>query len=408
MLTYATTSSLTPTSFCEYPPSFCISAEDTKQQDQPQEQQQQEKSSEAAPAPSTASTTAIPDASALEGRKQVRVYVPESSRSDCDWAALFAQAKAGVEAASKAALYVGSDTENNGAVYALLVAPAGEDDAAADAVVAAAKAEVETLFSDPVKRATLTAAALAASATNSSNNGDGAIEQDTKRSRPAGESADNADEPLVELPLGLYAADAKDTRASTFFKRNDDNSANAGGAVGYGQAGAGGYSSMPAGPGYDRPHGNSAVHDNADFIEIPNDKVGMVIGRKGETIHVLQSMTGARITIARECDPGSQMRKVNISGSPDAVAHAKSEINKVIARAALTPSGPDGASAGPLAPAPGSDTVKINVPNQFVGILIGRQGETIRALQVKSSCTVQIQREVRSTEQDFAAYSRIS
>jgi predicted PilT family ATPase len=81
----------------------------------------------------------------------------------------------------------------------------------------------------------------------------------------------------------------------------------------------------PMGSGPPPPGGSSTV------ISIPAFRVGLVIGRGGETIRDLQDRSGARIAISPDNMPGSTEREVTITGSDAAVQQAKALIEEVVA-----------------------------------------------------------------------------
>ena len=67
-------------------------------------------------------------------------------------------------------------------------------------------------------------------------------------------------------------------------------------------------------------------------IEIPNGRVGVIIGKGGETIKYLQSQSGAKIQVTRDmdADPHSLTRGVELVGTPDEVARAEELIKDVL------------------------------------------------------------------------------
>lgn len=65
-------------------------------------------------------------------------------------------------------------------------------------------------------------------------------------------------------------------------------------------------------------------------IEVPGHKVGLIIGRGGETIQSLQEKSGARIMVAADQDRSAPMKKVSIKGPPAAIEKAKELINEVL------------------------------------------------------------------------------
>ncbi len=60
-------------------------------------------------------------------------------------------------------------------------------------------------------------------------------------------------------------------------------------------------------------------------ITVPNNMVGLVIGKGGENIRVMQVRSGASIQIQKDTDarPGATEREIYLSGDPAAVANAK-------------------------------------------------------------------------------------
>jgi len=103
----------------------------------------------------------------------------------------------------------------------------------------------------------------------------------------------------------------------------------------------------------------AANHDNqslpAGHTErnhtIPNDKVGLVIGKGGATIKQIQTTTGARLQIPAEPDPGSSppTRTISITGGGQAIEQAIQEIDRLVYRtgsAPLTSSGYGGYGQG--------------------------------------------------------------
>lgn len=67
-------------------------------------------------------------------------------------------------------------------------------------------------------------------------------------------------------------------------------------------------------------------------IEIPNGRVGVIIGKGGETIKYLQLQSGAKIQVTRDmdADPNSPTRGVELTGTPDQIAKAEQLINDVL------------------------------------------------------------------------------
>lgn len=68
-------------------------------------------------------------------------------------------------------------------------------------------------------------------------------------------------------------------------------------------------------------------------IDIPNGRVGVIIGKGGETIKSLQNSSGAKIQVTRDtdADPNSATRAVELTGTPDQIARAEQLITEVLA-----------------------------------------------------------------------------
>ncbi|CAM6021011.1 unnamed protein product [Sphagnum balticum] len=125
-------------------------------------------------------------------------------------------------------------------------------------------------------------------------------------------------------------------------------------------------------------------------MDVPNSKVGLVIGKGGETIKYLQQQSGAKIQVARDADsdPRLSTREVEIMGSAEQISHAEQLLKDVIAEATSGgPGAPGGRGYGPSS----GEQIQVKVPNNKVGLIIGRGGETIKSLQSRSGVRIQVQ-----------------
>ncbi|CAK9192756.1 unnamed protein product [Sphagnum troendelagicum] len=124
-------------------------------------------------------------------------------------------------------------------------------------------------------------------------------------------------------------------------------------------------------------------------IDVPNSKVGLIIGKGGETIKYLQQQSGARIQVARDADsdPRLSTRQVEIMGSAEQISHAEQLVRDVIAEAS---SGGPGAHGGRGYGPSSGEQIQVKVPNNKVGLIIGRGGETIKSLQSRSGVRIQV------------------
>ncbi|KAL0394157.1 UNVERIFIED_CONTAM: Far upstream element-binding protein 2 [Sesamum latifolium] len=125
-------------------------------------------------------------------------------------------------------------------------------------------------------------------------------------------------------------------------------------------------------------------------IEIPNGRVGVIIGKGGETIKYLQLQSGAKIQVTRDmdADPNSATRGVELMGTPDQIAKAEQLINDVLSEA---DAGGSGVVSRRLAGQPsGTEQFVMKVANNKVGLVIGKGGETIRNMQAKTGARIQV------------------
>ncbi|KAL5984879.1 hypothetical protein ACLOJK_041838 [Asimina triloba] len=125
-------------------------------------------------------------------------------------------------------------------------------------------------------------------------------------------------------------------------------------------------------------------------MDIPNAKVGVIIGKGGETIKYLQLQSGARIQVTRDADadPYSQTRDVELIGTSEQVSRAEQLIKDVIAESDSGASGTAVARVPPLQP--GTEQYTMRVPNNKVAMIIGKGGETIKSMQSKSGARIQV------------------
>jgi far upstream element-binding protein len=144
--------------------------------------------------------------------------------------------------------------------------------------------------------------------------------------------------------------------------------------------------------------------DNTEVILIDSSLVGLVIGRQGESLRRIEQESSTRIQFINGPEAGPQ-RQCRITGSPGARISAKREINRIIEENGGNPARETGRNArqgakvvGQQQPAlrEGEQQSQIMVPDRTVGLIIGRGGETIRDLQERSGCHVNIVGENKS------------
>jgi len=151
-----------------------------------------------------------------------------------------------------------------------------------------------------------------------------------------------------------------------------------------------------------------AAEDNVESISIESNLVGLIIGRSGENLRRVEQETGCRVQFITGPDETGPFRQCKITGPRARRADAKAEINRIIDESGMSSSArpvidraprdapPARASSHQPALRDGEDSMQIMVPDRTVGLIIGRGGETIRDLQERSGCHVNIVGEQKS------------
>ena len=149
-----------------------------------------------------------------------------------------------------------------------------------------------------------------------------------------------------------------------------------------------------------------ANEPDTETIRVKSSFVGLIIGRNGENLKKVEQETGARVQFIQAKDSHVPERQCTISGSPRARASAKAAIYAIIEenggpnaseeRGAYTAGMPGRAKPNIPPTRDGESTERIMVPDKTVGLIIGRQGETIKDLQERSGCHVNILAENKS------------
>ena len=168
-----------------------------------------------------------------------------------------------------------------------------------------------------------------------------------------------------------------------------------------------------------------ALKTTIEFV-VPGFKVGLIIGKNGETLKRLERMSDCKITFSplTASNPADMPeRKVFVTGLPDDVGHCKrlvlEKINEgppmVIAAGATAPPMPPGSVVPVQLPNGVSLQVPIHrdekgtilpmehlfIPNNKVGLIIGRGGETIKDIQDRSEARIYIAPDASMTS-DFS------
>ncbi|WCJ29573.1 KH domain-containing protein [Euphorbia peplus] len=124
-------------------------------------------------------------------------------------------------------------------------------------------------------------------------------------------------------------------------------------------------------------------------IDIPNGRVGVIIGKGGETIKYLQTQSGAKIQVTRDMDsdPNSVNRAVELMGTPEQITKAEQLITEVLSEA---DAGGSGTVSRRFTGQGSADTFVMKIANNKVGLVIGKGGDTIKNMQNRSGARIQV------------------
>uniref|UniRef100_A0A8C9WS13 KH-type splicing regulatory protein n=1 Tax=Scleropages formosus TaxID=113540 RepID=A0A8C9WS13_SCLFO len=147
-------------------------------------------------------------------------------------------------------------------------------------------------------------------------------------------------------------------------------------------------------PGFgDRNEYGSRMGGGMD-LPVPRHSVGVVIGRNGEMIKKIQNDAGVRIQF--KPDDGQGPDKVaHIMGPPDRCEHAASIIQDLVQRppGSGMPPGGRGRGRGPGNWGPPGGEVTFSIPSHKCGLVIGRGGENVKAINQQTGAFVEISRQ---------------
>lgn len=138
-------------------------------------------------------------------------------------------------------------------------------------------------------------------------------------------------------------------------------------------------------------------------MQIESSLVGLIIGRQGENLRRIESESNCRVQFLASTD-GGPFRQCKISGPRHRRVEVRTAIERIIEdsgmgalnRAQEKPR--ETSRGGATALRDGEDHMQIMVPDRTVGLIIGRGGETIRDLQERSGCHINIVGESKSID----------
>ncbi|XP_049629979.1 far upstream element-binding protein 3 isoform X2 [Suncus etruscus] len=138
------------------------------------------------------------------------------------------------------------------------------------------------------------------------------------------------------------------------------------------------------GPGFHNDvDGSSTIQE----LLIPASKVGLVIGKGGETIKQLQERTGVKMVMIQDGPlPTGADKPLRITGDPFKVQQAREMVLEIIREK-------DQADfrgvRGDFGSRLGGGSIEVSVPRFAVGIVIGRNGEMIKKIQNDAGVRIQ-------------------
>lgn len=146
---------------------------------------------------------------------------------------------------------------------------------------------------------------------------------------------------------------------------------------------------------------------------VPDNMVGLIIGRGGDQITKIQADTGCRVAVVPQ-PTGSVTRPCTLTGTVEQITAAKEKLNDIISRGQKGDSS-QGAEVFNGHPAPsanelmnqnvaataamdGNTMEEIVIPHDKCGIVIGKNGNTLRNLRSQFGCSVNLDSTINSGE----------
>jgi polyribonucleotide nucleotidyltransferase len=131
----------------------------------------------------------------------------------------------------------------------------------------------------------------------------------------------------------------------------------------------------------EEPRG-ARTFDQVQYM-VPAGKIGLIIGRGGETIKDIQERSGARIFVSLDAkvDPETGEKPINLTGDAEAIRTAKTLINEILF--GVSPSGAGGLGGRP--------TLTIQIPDTSIGAVMGKRAENLKAIIAATGCRIFIE-----------------
>ena len=130
---------------------------------------------------------------------------------------------------------------------------------------------------------------------------------------------------------------------------------------------------------------------------IPAGKVGLVIGKGGEMIKSLQEQASCKMQMIQDgAYQGAPEKPLRLQGIHSNIEKGKQLVRELLDQKDAEARGLTGDFNGPI------HTLEIQVPRDLVGVIIGRQGETIRQIQTQSGARLQFQNDSNANSHRIA------
>ena len=123
----------------------------------------------------------------------------------------------------------------------------------------------------------------------------------------------------------------------------------------------------------------------AYIIVVPNDAVGLIIGKSGETIRKLQNQSGAKIQVAKTEIKDTNVRNVFVEASHEKYLLAKEAIEAIISEhRRVNESQIHIGETNPFS----NPHRFVKVLDKFVGLVIGKQGDTLKNIAAQTTTKI--------------------
>lgn len=121
---------------------------------------------------------------------------------------------------------------------------------------------------------------------------------------------------------------------------------------------------------------------------IPGNKAGIIIGKGGETIKQLQETAGVKMIIIQDSNsPSTYEKPLRITGDHNNCQKARDMVNQLLSdKNGMNNSLSDYSTQL-------KTTIEIAVPRSMIGIVIGKQGEMIKKIQLESGARIQFRQD---------------